>query len=133
MLKFYPRDLGVKQIQKDIQIHCTAFKNLFYPDKCDLFAAWEDGMVTGHPWKAQMTERQLKYLDYEFGLGLLDFARFGLGNTWTWFRIAINLMPLEKCKDFLDLSIKDLTNYLSVRGLNTSSRKVGLVAREYLI
>ena len=34
-------------------------------------------------------------------------------------------------EDFLDLSIKDLTNYLSVCGLNTSGRKVGLVARGF--
>ena len=40
-------------------------------------------------------------------------------------------MPLEKYEDFLDLSIKDLTNYLSVSGLNTSSRKVKLVARAF--
>ena len=40
-------------------------------------------------------------------------------------------MPLEKYEDFLDLSIKDLTNYLSVRGLNTSDRKVELVARAF--
>ena len=40
-------------------------------------------------------------------------------------------MPLEKYEDFLDLSIKDLTNYLSVRGLNTSGRKVELVARAF--
>ena len=41
-------------------------------------------------------------------------------------------MPLEKYEEFLDLSIKDLTNYLSVCGLNTFSRKVELVARAYL-
>ena len=40
-------------------------------------------------------------------------------------------MPLEKYEDFLDLWIKDLTNYLSVRGLNTSGRKVELVARAF--
>ena len=38
-------------------------------------------------------------------------------------------MPIGKYEDFLDLSIKDLTNYLLVCGLNTSGRKVGLVAR----
>ena len=38
-------------------------------------------------------------------------------------------MLLEKYEDFFDLSIKDLTNYLAVRGLNTSGRKVELVAR----
>ena len=42
-------------------------------------------------------------------------------------------MTLTKYKDFLDLSIKDLTNYLSACGLNTSSRKVEQVARAYLI
>ena len=42
-------------------------------------------------------------------------------------------MTLTKYKDFLDLSIKDLTNCLSACGLNTSSRKVELVARAYLI
>ena len=40
-------------------------------------------------------------------------------------------MPLEKYEDFLDLSIKDSTNYLSVRGLNTSGKKVLLVARTF--
>ena len=40
-------------------------------------------------------------------------------------------MPLEKYEDFLDLQIKDLTNYLSVRGLNTSGRKVEIVARAF--
>ena len=38
-------------------------------------------------------------------------------------------MPLGKYEGFLDLSIKDLTNHLSVPGLNTSGRKVELVAR----
>ena len=42
-------------------------------------------------------------------------------------------MTLTKYKDFLDLSIKDSTNYLSACGLNTSNRKVELVARAYLI
>ena len=42
-------------------------------------------------------------------------------------------MPLEKYEDFLDLSIKDFTKYLSVGDLNTSSRKVELVARAYLM
>ena len=36
-------------------------------------------------------------------------------------------MLLEKYGDFLDLSIKASTNYLSVCGLNTSRRKVALV------
>ena len=40
-------------------------------------------------------------------------------------------MPLEKYEDFLDLSIKDSTNYLCVCGLNTSGRKVELVARAF--
>ena len=38
-------------------------------------------------------------------------------------------MSLGKYEGFLDLSIKDLTNYLSVPGLNTSGRKVELIAR----
>ena len=37
-------------------------------------------------------------------------------------------MCLGKYEDLLDLSIKDLTNYLSACGLNTYSRKVELVA-----
>ena len=37
-------------------------------------------------------------------------------------------MPLGKYVDFLDLSIKDLTNYLSVHG---SGRKVELVPRAF--
>ena len=40
-------------------------------------------------------------------------------------------MPLEKYQDFLDLSIKDSTNSLSVCGLNTSGKKVELVARAF--
>ena len=40
-------------------------------------------------------------------------------------------MPLEKYEDFLDLSIKDSTNGSSVCGLNTSGRKVELVARAF--
>ena len=40
-------------------------------------------------------------------------------------------MPLGKHEDFLDLSIKGLTNYLSVRDLNTSGRKVELVVRAF--
>ena len=40
-------------------------------------------------------------------------------------------MPLEKHEDFFDLSIKNSTNYLSVRGLKTSGRKVELVARAF--
>ena len=42
-------------------------------------------------------------------------------------------MPLKKYEDFRDFSIKDLTNYLSVCGLNTSSRKIELAARAYLV
>ena len=38
-------------------------------------------------------------------------------------------MPLGKYEDFLDLSIKDLTNFLLDSGLNTYARKVELVAR----
>ena len=53
---------------------------------------------------------------------------------WTWKYLGCDLgwrfnMPLGKYEGFLDLSIKDLTNYLSVPGLNTSGRKVELVAR----
>ena len=40
-------------------------------------------------------------------------------------------MPLEKYEDFLDLSIKDSANNSSGRGLNTSGRKVELVARAF--
>ena len=40
-------------------------------------------------------------------------------------------MPLEEYEGILDLSIKDLTNYLSVCGLNISGRKVELVARAF--
>ena len=40
-------------------------------------------------------------------------------------------MPLGNYEDFLDLSIKDLTNYLSVHGLNISGRKVELVPRAF--
>ena len=40
-------------------------------------------------------------------------------------------MCLGKYDDLLDLSIKDLTNYLSACGLNTYSRKVELVARAF--
>ena len=40
-------------------------------------------------------------------------------------------MPLGKYEDFFDFSIKDLTNYLSVRGFNTSSRKPELVAKTF--
>ena len=40
-------------------------------------------------------------------------------------------MPLEKYEDFLDLSVKELQNYLAVRGMTTSGRKVELVARAF--
>lgn len=40
-------------------------------------------------------------------------------------------MPLEKYEDFLELSVKHLSDYLSVRGMNTSGRKVELVARAF--
>ena len=40
-------------------------------------------------------------------------------------------MPLGKYEDLPDLSIKDVTNHLPVRGLNTSSRKVELVPRAF--
>ena len=40
-------------------------------------------------------------------------------------------MPLQKYEAILDLSIKDLTNHLSVCGLNSSGRKVVLVARAF--
>ena len=42
-------------------------------------------------------------------------------------------MPLEKYEDFLDLSIKDSTNSSSVCGLNTSGRKVEVVARAFTV
>ena len=38
-------------------------------------------------------------------------------------------MPLTTFEDFLELSVKQLTDYLSVLGLNTSGRKVELIAR----
>ena len=38
-------------------------------------------------------------------------------------------MPLTTCKDFLELSIKQLTDHLSVLDLNSSGRKVELIAR----
>ena len=42
-------------------------------------------------------------------------------------------MPLEKYEDFLNFTVKDLTNYLSIRSLNTSGRKVELVAKAFLL
>ena len=38
-------------------------------------------------------------------------------------------MPLTTFENFLELSVKQLTDYLSVLGLNTSGRKVELIAR----
>ena len=40
-------------------------------------------------------------------------------------------MPLENYKDFLNLGVKELTNYLAFRGLKTSGKKVELVARAF--
>ena len=40
-------------------------------------------------------------------------------------------MPLKKYEDFLDMNIKDLQDYLAVRGLNTSARKIELIARAF--
>ena len=40
-------------------------------------------------------------------------------------------MPLEKYEDFLELSVKQVVDYLSVRGLNTSGKKVEFVARGF--
>ena len=40
-------------------------------------------------------------------------------------------MTLKKYEDFLDLSIKDSRNYLSVPGLDISGRKVELLARAF--
>ena len=40
-------------------------------------------------------------------------------------------MPLQKYKDFLELSVKHLVDYFSVRGLNSSGKKVELVARAF--
>ena len=40
-------------------------------------------------------------------------------------------MCLDKYEDLLDLSMKDLTNFLPACGLNTYSRKVELVARAF--
>ena len=38
-------------------------------------------------------------------------------------------MPLTTYEGFLELSVKQLTDYLSFLGLNTSGRKVELIAR----
>ena len=40
-------------------------------------------------------------------------------------------MPLTRYEDFLELSVKQLTDYLSVRGLSTSGRKLELLARAF--
>ena len=40
-------------------------------------------------------------------------------------------MTLKKYEDFLDLSIKDSRNYLSVPGLDISGGKVELLARAF--
>ena len=40
-------------------------------------------------------------------------------------------MSLGKYEDLPGFSVKDLTNHLPVRGLNTSSRKVELVPRAF--
>ena len=40
-------------------------------------------------------------------------------------------MSLTTYEDFLELSVKQLTNYLSVCGLNTSGRKVELLHRDF--
>ena len=40
-------------------------------------------------------------------------------------------MRLTTYEDFLELSVKQLTDYLSVRDLNTSGRKVELIARAF--
>ena len=37
-------------------------------------------------------------------------------------------MPLHSYKDVSDLTVKQLTDYLSVRGLNSTGHKVELVA-----
>ena len=37
-------------------------------------------------------------------------------------------MPLTTYEDFLELFFKQLTDYLLVRGLNTSGRKVQMIA-----
>ena len=40
-------------------------------------------------------------------------------------------MALTSYEDFLELSVKQLTDFLSVHGLSTSGRKVELVARAF--
>ena len=43
----------------------------------------------------------------------------------------VSVMPLETYEDFLEISVKQLTDYLSVRGLNTFGRKIELVAKAF--
>ena len=40
-------------------------------------------------------------------------------------------MPLKNYEDFLNLSVKQLINFLTVRGLSTTGRKIELVARAF--
>ena len=40
-------------------------------------------------------------------------------------------MLLEKYENFLNLGVKELTDYLAVRGFKTSGKKVELVARAF--
>ena len=40
-------------------------------------------------------------------------------------------MPLTMYEDFIEPSFKQLTDYLSVRGLNASGGKVELIARAF--
>ena len=40
-------------------------------------------------------------------------------------------MPLETYEDFFELSVKQLTDFLTVRGLSISGRKVELVDRAF--
>ena len=85
-----------------------------------------------------------KYLHYKYGLRDLDLnilwprilvtiIRFSLDLyleiLGLWFRIMIDLMSPKKYEEILDLSIKNITNYLSVCDFNTSSRKVELVVQ----
>ena len=40
-------------------------------------------------------------------------------------------MPLTTYEDFMELSLKQLSDYLSARGLSTSGKKVELIARTF--
>ena len=40
-------------------------------------------------------------------------------------------MSLNKYEDFLELSVKQLTDFLAVRGISSSGRKVELVAKAF--